>query len=549
MKFVATPACIADSDVAALRELADSFPASAIVQMLYLRALHNNQSYQYQKQLKLTALVTSNRHQLFAYLHEDQENLANNNFGADSASTQTNNPMQPNGAHGVMDLVASASTGTTDAPDPAPAQTVGIENEITTPTHGVVQENVELQFVEAPATLEENFAEEVALPAQQETAAQVMADGTVNFDLDRVDARTRAVIERSLALREKLALKKQAADAAANSKHTEQQAPLLHEQAPNVELEAAESSEALVVNETNPQIELQPVATHFVKPATPPAPAVATEVLQETTPPQKESVAQPPSDEIPVARAAEQDALEPQFEEKFIAPLPPEALPVARAAEQDALEPQFEEEFTAPIPTESLVESAAEAKIQSVHASSFEDQQEPSTDYPEMPLLVFNAQEIEAAPENQMELVAIATQESAAVGAAPPEATAITPEVQEPHTFFEWMQLLEKGHIKQQTTQQPKGDKLKLIDAFLQKVPSLKPRKEALNQQTTNFKVTVAPQGDMLMTETLANVYVAQKHYDKALAAFEILRLKYPEKSSYFADLILKVKKLKNSPE
>jgi len=41
-----------------------------------------------------------------------------------------------------------------------------------------------------------------------------------------------------------------------------------------------------------------------------------------------------------------------------------------------------------------------------------------------------------------------------------------------------------------------------------------------------------------LMTETLAKVYLQQNNYHKALQAYKILSLKYPEKSGFFADQI-----------
>jgi len=50
-----------------------------------------------------------------------------------------------------------------------------------------------------------------------------------------------------------------------------------------------------------------------------------------------------------------------------------------------------------------------------------------------------------------------------------------------------------------------------------------------------------------LMTETLAKVYVKQKKYNKALLAYKILSLKYPEKNSFFADQIKEIKKLKQN--
>jgi hypothetical protein len=44
------------------------------------------------------------------------------------------------------------------------------------------------------------------------------------------------------------------------------------------------------------------------------------------------------------------------------------------------------------------------------------------------------------------------------------------------------------------------------------------------------------------MTETLAKVYLEQGHLEKAITAYEILSLKYPQKSSLFAERIKDIK-------
>ena len=65
-----------------------------------------------------------------------------------------------------------------------------------------------------------------------------------------------------------------------------------------------------------------------------------------------------------------------------------------------------------------------------------------------------------------------------------------------------------------------------------------KPNKEIITESKVN---------DNLITETLAKIYVNQEKYNKAIRAYKILSLKYPKKSSFFADRIEKIKNLKNN--
>ena len=90
-----------------------------------------------------------------------------------------------------------------------------------------------------------------------------------------------------------------------------------------------------------------------------------------------------------------------------------------------------------------------------------------------------------------------------------------------------------------------------LIDKFLSAAPgSLKldiTHPGSIPPAEENDIVTKsASENDELITETLANIYLEQKKYDKALEAFKKLSLKYPEKNSYFVTRIDEIIKLKN---
>ena len=88
----------------------------------------------------------------------------------------------------------------------------------------------------------------------------------------------------------------------------------------------------------------------------------------------------------------------------------------------------------------------------------------------------------------------------------------------------------------------PIANKLEAIDRFITENPKIKPTINTPKPKLVNNNETA---DDSLMTETLARIYVEQKNYDKAIQSYRILSLKYPEKSSFFADQIKAIKELR----
>ena len=83
-----------------------------------------------------------------------------------------------------------------------------------------------------------------------------------------------------------------------------------------------------------------------------------------------------------------------------------------------------------------------------------------------------------------------------------------------------------------------------LIEKFIIANPRIEPVREPADIPLTDISKPFVEEKDVFLTETLARIYIKQGYYSKALDIYEKLSLKYPEKSSYFASLILEVKEL-----
>jgi len=81
-----------------------------------------------------------------------------------------------------------------------------------------------------------------------------------------------------------------------------------------------------------------------------------------------------------------------------------------------------------------------------------------------------------------------------------------------------------------------------LIDKFIIANPRIEPQKDKTYVSNEDFSKPFVEETASLVTETLAKIYVNQGYYSKAIDIYEKLSLKFPEKSSYFASQIEKVK-------
>ncbi len=83
-----------------------------------------------------------------------------------------------------------------------------------------------------------------------------------------------------------------------------------------------------------------------------------------------------------------------------------------------------------------------------------------------------------------------------------------------------------------------------IIDSFLGMDNfTITPSRNAVNEQDMSAEANRLT--DELATEALAQIFVEQGHFDKAVEIYRQLILKFPKKSAYFAGLIEKINKKK----
>ena len=140
----------------------------------------------------------------------------------------------------------------------------------------------------------------------------------------------------------------------------------------------------------------------------------------------------------------------------------------------------------------------------------------------------------------------------------------------EPESFGDWLSYLKKNNGQSYSDITEQAEKLKAknkekarerIDAFIEKNEDRKQKNKAIidsiieknpgvirHKEEQKFFAAENKakesllENEHLVTETLARIYALQGSVNKAIRAYEILSLKYPQKSAYFASLIQKLK-------
>lgn len=137
----------------------------------------------------------------------------------------------------------------------------------------------------------------------------------------------------------------------------------------------------------------------------------------------------------------------------------------------------------------------------------------------------------------------------------------------EKHSFQEWLQLsrtepidrsdevleeeknentVSESQEEEQSIIEERKKKAEIINKFIETNPKISPVKPGTSTPVVQIESN-SEDNSYLMTETLARVYLEQKKYTKAIQAYEILILKYPEKITFFADRISDIKILQQN--
>ncbi len=129
-----------------------------------------------------------------------------------------------------------------------------------------------------------------------------------------------------------------------------------------------------------------------------------------------------------------------------------------------------------------------------------------------------------------------------------PKKETIILDIHKKYPFSTWMELSKPTqtvtNTKKNNPKKTGNRKLEIIDKFIDNHVKLKPKRDGSEYLCKDITMGNITQDEDLMTDTLAQIYIEQRKYAKAIKAYQILSMKYPEKKSIFTNKIEYIRKI-----
>lgn len=491
------PHLVAEANIDELRELAQKYSYSQIFQLLYAMRLRYSSEHLFDRQLAKTSVLTSDRQVLFQMFKEGNypvEGYEKTEEEPVKELEALNTTAQPEDALEVVSELPEAEEK--ELTDTTSSQVLKKEEDIKQQPQEesqAVKKDTEAGPLEKEATAKERILQNQSAPAEKEEKKELS-----------VNEKVAAILAKNRALKNELdqIKKNKAAGQVPKSESTT----------------SGEVQESLQAQAVSPKV----------------ASAEEPKDREPMPPAKKEEITPAKSAETPKESLQEGSAAkETRSQEDELA-----ATIFMGAVEWEAVE-------TSSIDTteEGEESEAVEEEYLEIEALAAQHQKES-----ESIILVDEVQQVKAYDATEKQKEKAENNEN------------FTEEEAQEVSFSRWLkQISQPGNIptkaeavSNKLAREPSTEtdnlefeqKMQLLDSFVEKLPDLKKRREPAAEPA---KRQFNNQDPSLVTETLAKVYLRQKHYKKAIKAYEILKLKYPEKSSFFASQILEIKNLANS--